>query len=498
MSNTQSTVWELDRMKLDVRGIERDFFFRRNSSDSRVISQIFHENCYDLGRLRRFKQVIEFVARNKKAGKRPLIVDAGANIGASSVYFAVKFPDALVVAIEPDLRNFELLAENSKGLNVCPLHCALAATTGRHRVVDVGEGFWGYRTQSLGDGEKGGIRSITMNQVYEAHAAEYSPFIVKIDIEGGEKDLFSTDVEWVRRTPLLIIELHDWLLPSEGTSSSFLQCVSGLDRDFVYIGEDIYSIANDLEHCTPRTDEERAMSRAASTTPTKPIAALEEPLEEELASAMRDFQSEIRVVRHTDDELRVALNALNAQKAQLEKALATERATCAEAQQALASTKAEWARAQQEARDRVQELESTQQELSGRLIAAQQDLSDTQEGLAATQQELTNLRAREKSLVSELALAINGLQQLRDQVQERDQSLSVMQQTSGSMEKKLTTLRKQESAAVDAAQRLKAKLRARSEELVTLREQRLVRMAVKVGHWINKLTNGRRAHPLRS
>jgi septation ring formation regulator EzrA len=117
--------------------------------------------------------------------------------------------------------------------------------------------------------------------------------------------------------------------------------------------------------------------------------------------------------------------------------------------------------------------------------------------LAATQQELTSLRAREKSLVSELALAINGLQQLRDQVQERDQSLLVVQQTSDSLEKKLKASRKQESVAVDAAQRLKAKLRTRSEELVSLREQRLVRIAVKIGHWINRLANGRRVSPIR-
>ena len=35
-------------------------------------------------------------------GKRPLIVDAGANIGASAAFFAMTYPTAKIVAIEPE------------------------------------------------------------------------------------------------------------------------------------------------------------------------------------------------------------------------------------------------------------------------------------------------------------------------------------------------------------------------------------------------------------
>lgn len=33
-------------------------------------------------------------------------------------------------------------------------------------------------------------------------------------------------------------------MPDEGTSRSFLQCVATRDRDFVHIGENIFSIRN--------------------------------------------------------------------------------------------------------------------------------------------------------------------------------------------------------------------------------------------------------------
>jgi FkbM family methyltransferase len=551
MSTGQSASLELDRMKLSVGGVQRDFYFRRNSSDGRVIGQIFHDNCYDLRRLRRFDQIIEFVTRRSMRANGPLIVDAGANIGASSVYFASKFPDSLVTAIEPDFGNYQLLAENTRGLRVNPVHGALAATAGRSRVVDAGEGFWGYRTQPVHEAEQGGIRRITMNQVYEMLAPEWVPFIVKIDIEGGEKDLFSKDVEWVRRTPLIIIELHDWLLTSEANSSSFLRCVSQLDRDFVYIGEDVYSIANDLEHDVAWTDQGETMKNAVSTVrasarPTKEgaaagITALEEPLEARLAAARSDFQTEIRVLRHTDEELRAGLDTLAAEKTQLQEALTKERSAAQEAQQALVSTTAVWVKAQDELREAWHELATNREELSGareKLTALQQELSRTQEDLAssrqdlssmqekevavqqelsdtrgtlartrqemsgtqdklararqevsatqekftALQQEMTNLQTREKSLVSELSLAISALQDLRDQLRGRDRTLAKMKQQSDRVQTQWAT---EQSKFVAKGMRLQEKLDSRNQELAGLRNQRLVRIAIKVGSRLN-------------
>ena len=92
------------------------------------------------------------------------------------------------------------------------------------------------------------INGILSDPTYDA----CEPFIVKIDIEGGEQDVFSGNTEWVARTPVLIIELHDWLIPKGGTSGPFLKCISALDRDFVYIGEAIFSIANDLDALGPQ------------------------------------------------------------------------------------------------------------------------------------------------------------------------------------------------------------------------------------------------------
>ncbi len=46
------------------------------------------------------------------------------------------------------------------------------------------------------------------------------------------------------RDDLCIIELHDWLYPGEGTSGPFLRLCGQRDRDFIYRGENIFSVSN--------------------------------------------------------------------------------------------------------------------------------------------------------------------------------------------------------------------------------------------------------------
>jgi FkbM family methyltransferase len=242
---------ERAQINLALGSTNRTFFFRPKTSDEGVIAQIFQKADYNLGRLRRGA---ELTARgNLVAGDRaPLIIDAGANIGASALYFAYSFRKAQVVAIEPERSNFELLEANTAGTSVQCIHAALAARHGQVDVVDTGEGNWGFRTAGSGDAAIAGGKSaetvgcVTINDIYKAQAQRCTPFMVKIDIEGGESELFASNTEWVAKTPLIIIELHDWLLTGSANSRTFLQCIAGQNRDFVHIGENIFSIDNDL------------------------------------------------------------------------------------------------------------------------------------------------------------------------------------------------------------------------------------------------------------
>ena len=225
--------------KLDIRLPERGsraFRYRATRADRGVVAQIFESQDYSLGRLQRGA---DLVALYERIG-RPLILDLGANIGAAAVYFGMHFPRAHIVALEPQADNFALLKENVAGLDVDARLAAIGSRDGEAALVDPGEGEWGYRT-SAGRGVR---MESAARLVAEKMAAGYAPYIAKIDIEGAEAELFAGDTAWAERFPLVIIELHDWLLPRAGTSRAFLSWAAAQPRDFVPIGENVFSIAH--------------------------------------------------------------------------------------------------------------------------------------------------------------------------------------------------------------------------------------------------------------
>lgn len=235
-------------MSIRVGDQERQLFYRLKTSDEAVINDVIVNGEYDLRRLRRLPELLVYARQKHEASsKRPMVVDVGANIGTASLYFLGNLPDISVLAVEPDAGNFELLERNVDGLDVHALKSVVSCSPGWAEIVDPGEGHWGYRTRSIsGSGTASAVSCITMNDIYRQAEPACFPFIAKIDIEGGEADLFSANTEWVQQTPLIIIELHDWLLPGTKSSGAFLRCISQLDRDFINVGANIYSISNHL------------------------------------------------------------------------------------------------------------------------------------------------------------------------------------------------------------------------------------------------------------
>src|ERR1700736_5273234 len=88
---------------IDVKAREGDFSapvkLRPNSSDLSVFAQVFVDNDYNLRRFRRYSEICRSFSEIDR-GATPLILDCGANIGLSSLYFAKNWPSAHVLAIE--------------------------------------------------------------------------------------------------------------------------------------------------------------------------------------------------------------------------------------------------------------------------------------------------------------------------------------------------------------------------------------------------------------
>jgi FkbM family methyltransferase len=139
-----------------------------------------------------------------------IIVDAGANIGATSVYFANKFPRAKIIAVEPEQSNFEMLKKNASYYpNIVPVQAALWRENKKLSLANPGTGNWGYQTRERnGGGVDPEVDGITIDRLMERYHCDYID-ILKVDIEGAEKEVFENPGAWIGKVGGIIIELHD-------------------------------------------------------------------------------------------------------------------------------------------------------------------------------------------------------------------------------------------------------------------------------------------------
>ena len=217
---------------------------RGTIADSEVIKQCFGREQYRLpSHLTDYDaaadKFAEYVLQN---GRQPLIVDCGANIGASALWFSARYPFAAIAAVEPASDNFSILTRNVSRLPLVRTYLAgVSDQSGMTRLLDCGGGAWAYRTHPEGKGEN--VELLRIRTILEDFPADrFVPFILKIDIEGAEKKLFDADQDALASFPVVIIEPHDWLMPGEKTSQGFFRFHSQQGRDFSYHSENVFSL----------------------------------------------------------------------------------------------------------------------------------------------------------------------------------------------------------------------------------------------------------------
>jgi len=213
--------------KLKIPGFSFPVSLRSNTSDIKAFKQILWKNSYDIS----------------LPEKPSIIIDAGANIGLASVYFSNKYPKAIIYAIEPESGNFKLLENNTQFYkNVVRYHNALSNKPNLQlQVIDNGHSNWGFTTEEAKNVEKSFIvetvHTITIDEIVQENNIEIID-LLKIDIEGAEKELFESNYQnWIPKTRCIVIELHDRLKPR--SSHSFFKAISEYSFSFSQKGENL-------------------------------------------------------------------------------------------------------------------------------------------------------------------------------------------------------------------------------------------------------------------
>lgn len=192
-------------------------YYRSRSSDLRVFDQIFIEREYAC------------LDNLENVG---LVLDCGANVGYSSAYFLSQFTSCTVVAIEPDVRNFAVLAKNllPYGDRAKLLNAGIWSSVARLRIApDVyRDGLeWSRQVVECDSADVDAIPAISITEVLRQSNAERIS-LLKVDIEGAEAVVFGPGSEdWLDRVDNIAIELHDDTLFGNA-SATFLTAIANM------------------------------------------------------------------------------------------------------------------------------------------------------------------------------------------------------------------------------------------------------------------------------
>ena len=201
---------------------------RIGTTDATVLRQVLLEKHYDV-----------LLQPSPK-----VIVDAGANIGLSAVFFANKYPDAIIIAIEPEASNFQTLQKNvSPYPRITPLQAALWPEKRQISLIDPHYGHHGFQTvdgNTNGGEQVGMVQALAIDDVL-ARAGLNVIDLLKIDIEGAEKEVFESSAKWMPKVGAIMAELHDEIKP--GCHQAFFEATHSF-AETMYKGETIIRLSN--------------------------------------------------------------------------------------------------------------------------------------------------------------------------------------------------------------------------------------------------------------
>ena len=190
-----------------------------------------------------------------KSGFHPrTILDAGSNVGMSSLLFALYYPKATVVAVEPESENFEILLLNARRFG--NVYAEKKGLWSRDTFLDVSapdhndefhSGTLRLPASKRQDAfvvkevsaSESNVQAVSVESLLAQHHLQCFEMI-KMDVEGAEKTLFDHHPngangdphgrDWLEGVKLLMAETHDRFVP--GSSAAMQTVADALQRPF--------------------------------------------------------------------------------------------------------------------------------------------------------------------------------------------------------------------------------------------------------------------------
>lgn len=157
--------------------------------------------------LHTYKELFEQEIYNfKTETNSPFIIDCGANIGLSVLYFKKLFPEATVLAFEPDADNFRLLQQNVAQNNLKGVECRQHAVWIHNNSI---------RFSSVGTQASQITKEEEAKNTVQVRAERLADILrtskvdfLKIDIEGAEAEVIKDCEPFLENVQTLFVEYH--------------------------------------------------------------------------------------------------------------------------------------------------------------------------------------------------------------------------------------------------------------------------------------------------
>jgi FkbM family methyltransferase len=194
-AKAQISSWE--RINLNIHNQNYDFVFPRRSCMVYVVTDVFKGKDYPL------VQLPNYVPHT--------ILDIGANVGATAVYFHAAYPTAKIFCYEPSLENYQCLKENTKYFpnQIQAFHYGLfnqddevplyqgATNTAQNSVMKSGE------TSQISEVIQ--LRNVK-EELQRLNLSDIS--ILKIDTEGCEIPILQELFNYTQNIDIIYLEYH--------------------------------------------------------------------------------------------------------------------------------------------------------------------------------------------------------------------------------------------------------------------------------------------------
>ena len=180
-------------VSLRIPGIPYPVKCRPTNSDRFTLGQVFIERDSDVA----------------QAAEPRFIIDGGANVGYASIVFANKYPRAQIIAVEPDVANYQTAVENCRVYpNVRVILGGIWTSDAPLVIGNPQADSWSFQVRQAHQTTADSVSGYTIATLLSQSGCATID-LMKLDIEGAEEQIFSaSDTAWLDQVRVLVIETH--------------------------------------------------------------------------------------------------------------------------------------------------------------------------------------------------------------------------------------------------------------------------------------------------